>query len=87
MRPPVRPCGAVAVLKPEHIAAVRKLPSKAPPFTGPVAAVAVCERGEHRVGDGSEWHECALRPLDWRYGGTAVGIRWQGHRVQAVLMT
>ncbi|MFF7295296.1 hypothetical protein [Streptomyces sp. NPDC008265] len=76
----------MAVLKPEHIAAVRRLPKQAPPYTGPVRAVAVCERAEHRTGDGSGWHECALRDLHYSYGGTAVGIRWQGHRVQAVLM-
>ncbi|MFK0233714.1 hypothetical protein [Streptomyces vinaceus] len=86
MKPPVRECGAVAVLKPEHIAAARRLPAQAPPYTGPVSEVAVCDRAWHGAGSGAGWHECALRPLHFQYGGTAVGIRWQGTRVQAVLM-
>lgn len=66
-------CGAWVKLLSHHVSAVRRFPLEEPWYDGWVNDSATCGR---RFGhDG--WHESGMRPLDEKYGGTEVGIRWK----------
>ncbi len=72
---PERPteCGSWVILSAHHISAVRRFPLEEPWYEGTVSEKATCVLEFGHEG----WHECGMRPLAEKYGGTEVGVRWK----------